>query len=94
MVSSTEPSGIDVFIGPTYDYVWLGVVAAIAVLTFAALVVWFRTRWDRPWDAGLTLLAIVVVPVLGPAAFLVSRGRRPVGAHPAPPTPGPRGPQS
>ena len=67
-----------------YDLVWSVVALTVLVLTFAALVVWFRTRWDRPWEAGLTLLAIVVVPILGPVAFLVSRGRRPVDARPGP----------
>lgn len=61
-----------------YDLIWsAGALVAVA-LTLAALVVWFRTRWEQTWEAVLTLLVIVVVPVLGPAAFLASRGRRPV----------------
>lgn len=60
-----------------YDLIWSVVALAALALTFAALFVWFRTRWDRFWEAGLTLLVIVVVPVLGPLAFLASRGRRP-----------------
>jgi hypothetical protein len=61
-----------------YDLIWsAGALVAVA-LTLAALVVWFRTRWEQAWEAVLTLLVIVVVPVLGPAAFLASRGRRPV----------------
>jgi glucan phosphoethanolaminetransferase (alkaline phosphatase superfamily) len=71
--------------GISYDLTWLVLVLVFLGLTFAALLVWFRTRWDRPWEAGLTLLAIVVVPVLGPAAFLASRGRRPLGDRPDPP---------
>lgn len=66
----------------SYDLIWSVPALAALVLTFAALVVWFRTRWDRPWQAGLTLLAIVVVPIIGPAAFLASRGRRPLGDRP------------
>jgi hypothetical protein len=66
------------FLGPQYDLIWsAGALVAVA-LTFAALVVWFRTRWDRASEAALTLLVILLVPVLGPAAFLASRGRRPV----------------
>ncbi|MEV0949820.1 hypothetical protein [Promicromonospora sp. NPDC050249] len=61
-----------------YDLIWsAGALVAVA-LTLAALVVWFRTRWEQTWEAVLTLLVIVLVPLLGPAAFLASRGRRPV----------------
>jgi len=57
----------------SYDLIWsIGALGVLAV-TFAALFVWFRARWERSWEAGLTLLAIVVVPVLGPLAFLASR---------------------
>lgn len=66
------------FLGPMYDLIWsAGALAAVA-LTLAALVVWFRTPWEQAWEAVLTLLVIVLVPVLGSAAFLASRGRRPV----------------
>jgi hypothetical protein len=66
------------FLGPQYDLIWsAGALVAVA-LTLAALVVWFRTRWEQAWEAVLTLLVILLVPVLGPAAFLASRGRRPV----------------
>ena len=61
-----------------YDLIWsAGALVAVA-LTLAALVVWFRTGWEQAWEAVLTLLVIILVPVLGPAAFLASRGRRPV----------------
>jgi hypothetical protein len=66
------------FLGPQYDLIWsAGALVAVA-LTLAALVVWSRTSWERTSEAVLTLLVIVAVPVLGPAAFLASRGRRPV----------------
>jgi hypothetical protein len=61
-----------------YDLIWsAGALVAVA-LTLAALVVWFRTRWERTGEAVLTLLVIVLLPILGPAAFLASRGRRQV----------------
>jgi hypothetical protein len=61
-----------------YDLIWsAGALVAVA-LTLAAFVVWFRTGWEQAWEAVLTLLVIVLVPILGPAAFLASRGRRPV----------------
>jgi hypothetical protein len=64
-----------------YDLIWsAGALVAVA-LTLAALVVWFRTRWERTGEAVLTLLVIVLVPILGPAAFLASRGRRQVPAE-------------
>lgn len=66
------------FLGPTYDLIWSACALVAVGLTLAALVVWFRTRWEQAWEAVLSLLVIVVVPVIGPAAFLASRGRRPV----------------
>jgi hypothetical protein len=62
-----------------YDLIWSVPALAALVLTFAALLVWFKAQWGRPWEAGLTLLAIIVVPILGPAAFLASRGGRAAG---------------
>ncbi|MDR7382844.1 hypothetical protein [Promicromonospora iranensis] len=60
-----------------YDLIWtVGALLSLG-LTFAALVVWFRTRWSRTGEAVLTLLVILVVPILGPAAFLTARRRRP-----------------
>ena len=66
------------FLGPQYDLIWSACALVAVALTLAALVVWFRMRWEQAWEAVLTLLVIVAVPVLGPAAFLASRGRRPV----------------
>jgi hypothetical protein len=68
-----------------YDVIWSAGALVGLALTFAALVVWFRARWERTSEAVLTLLVILVVPVLGPLAFLASRGRRPVGARSAAP---------
>jgi hypothetical protein len=66
------------FLGPMYDLIWSAGALVAVGLTLAALVVWFRTGWEQAWEAVLTLLVIILVPVLGPAAFLASRGRRPV----------------
>lgn len=66
------------FLGPQYDLIWSAGASVAVALILAALVVWFRTRWEQAWEAALTLLVILVVPILGPAAFLASRGRRPV----------------
>jgi NhaP-type Na+/H+ or K+/H+ antiporter len=66
------------FLGPMYDLIWSACALVAVGLTLAALVVWFRTRWEQAWEAVLTLLVIVLVPVIGPAAFLASRGRRQV----------------
>lgn len=73
------------FVSSSYDLIWSVLVPAAVVLTFAALFVWFRARWDRPWEAGLALLAIIVVPILGPAAFLASRVGRGAGNRSNPP---------
>lgn len=60
-----------------YDLIWsVGTLVGLA-LTFAALIVWFRTRWERTSEAVLMLLVILVVPILGPAAFLASHRGRP-----------------
>ena len=74
------------FMASPYDLIWSVLALVALALTFAALLVWFRTRWDRFWEAGLALLVIVVVPVLGPLAFLASRGRRPAEAGSAAPS--------
>jgi NhaP-type Na+/H+ or K+/H+ antiporter len=66
------------FLGPMYDLIWSACALVAVGLTLAALVVWFRTRWEQAWEAVLTLLVIVLVPILGSAAFLASRGRRQV----------------
>jgi hypothetical protein len=66
------------FLGPMYDLIWSACALVAVGLTLAALVVWFRTGWEQAWEAVLTLLVIILVPVLGPAAFLASWGRRPV----------------
>lgn len=66
-----------------YDLIWSVGTLVVLALTFAALVVWFRTRWERTGRAILALLVIVVLPVVGPAAFLASRGRRPSVARSA-----------
>lgn len=58
------------FVGPGYDYVW-SVLAVLAVgLLGAGLVRWFR-RGEPDLLALLQLLVIVVVPILGPAAYLL-----------------------
>jgi hypothetical protein len=69
-----------------YDLIWSVAALLVLALTFAALFVWFRTHWDRSWDALLALLVIVVLPVVGPAAFLASRGRRPARGSSVRPT--------
>ena len=78
---STRPDGVDLFAGPQFDIAWLGVVLVVLALTVAALVVWFRTRWDRFWEGALMLIVIIVVPIVGPMLFLVARRRFQVGSR-------------
>ena len=55
-----------------YDVAWSLVALAQVVLVLAALVQWFRAR--ATGEAGLLeLVAVVVVPVLGPLAYLLAR---------------------
>ncbi len=60
-------------VGPWYDYLWT-VIAVIAIaLLGAALNRWFRASQSEV----LALVAIVIVPIIGPAAYLLatSHGR-------------------
>jgi hypothetical protein len=80
-MTPTEAEGATMFALSPYDLIWsIGALLSLGLI-FAALVVWFRTGWGRTSEAVLTLLVILVVPILGPAAFLVTRRRRP--AEPA-----------
>jgi hypothetical protein len=57
---------------PVYDIAFSAVVLAQLALLLAALVQWFRAR--STGEAGaLELVAIVLVPVLGPVAYLLAR---------------------
>jgi hypothetical protein len=62
----------DLLLPAAYDIAWSVVALAQVALVLAALVQWFRAR--PTGEAGpLDLVAIVVVPVLGPLAYLLSR---------------------
>lgn len=60
----------------TYDLVWSILLVPIIVLTFLALRAWF---WARPPVLlGLVQgLVIVLIPVLGPIAYLVATADEP-----------------
>ncbi|HEY0189303.1 MAG TPA: hypothetical protein VGC67_17585 [Cellulomonas sp.] len=64
----------------SFDLAWTVLVAGGALLLLAALVVW-GVRGREPGGTLTELLLIVLVPVLGPAGYLlgelVRRGRRP-----------------
>lgn len=52
-----------------YDVLWSVAAVGHVVLLAVALTVWFRVRRDRS-DGALELLVILVVPVVGAAAYL------------------------
>lgn len=62
----------DLLMPPAYDVVWSVVVLAQLVLLGMALVRWFRARTGGGGGL-LELLAIVLVPVLGPATYLLAQ---------------------
>lgn len=55
-----------------YDIAWAVLAVAGVAALFAALVVWFRDE-RRGGAKPLSLAVIVLLPVLGPTAYLVSR---------------------
>ena len=77
MTATTD--GVDLLVPAAYDVVWSLVVVAHVVLLVAALVQWSRARAARApqGDGLLDVLVIVLVPVLGPAAYLIGRRRAP-----------------
>jgi uncharacterized membrane protein YhaH (DUF805 family) len=73
---------------PGYDVLWTGAVVLLLGLLVAALALWVRRR--RAGRASLVELALLlVVPVVGPAGYLIGeavalRARRDVPAGPRP----------
>ncbi len=60
-----------------YDIAWTVMAVAALVLTGFALVLWFREHRNG-WHGLLDVAVIVLVPVLGALAYLISRrGPRP-----------------
>lgn len=61
-----------------YDVLWTVTTLVLLALLLAALVVWVRTRQGSGTRALGELALIVLVPVLGPAAYLAGAwsGRR------------------
>lgn len=59
-----------------YDVVWTVVTLGGLALLVVALRLWFRDGASSRDGALLEILVIVLVPVLGPVAYLLSRGRR------------------
>ncbi|WNB84669.1 hypothetical protein [Cellulomonas sp. ATA003] len=64
--------GTSVFLPAAYDVAWSLVVLGHAVLLLIALVQWFRAR-GTPAGGVLDVLVIVLVPLIGPAAYLIGR---------------------
>ena len=65
-------SGAELFVPAGYDVLWSVVALVQVVLLATALTVWFRARHDRGGGL-LDVLVILLVPVLGPAAYLAGR---------------------
>ncbi|NHT19263.1 PLDc N-terminal domain-containing protein [Cellulomonas sp. IC4_254] len=64
-----EVAGWRLMIPAGYDVLWTAVVLLLLGLTVAALLVWARRR-ESASSALAHLVLILVVPVLGPAAYL------------------------
>lgn len=69
--------GVELFVPAGYDVMWSVAILAPLVLLGIALTVWFRDRHhlERGLFGGgvLDVLVILLVPVLGPAAYLIGR---------------------
>ncbi|MDT0166322.1 hypothetical protein Q9R32_12235 [Actinotalea sp. AC32] len=72
MTAATDVEGIELLVPAGYDVLWSAVVLANLVLLGAALVVWSRARVGGGGGL-LDVLVIVLVPFLGPAAYLTGR---------------------
>ncbi len=71
-MTPTASSEFNPILPTNYDVLW-GLAAALgAALFIVALVVWFADRSDTPRRV-LDLAALVMIPVVGPAAFLAAR---------------------
>lgn len=68
---------MQLFVPAAYDVLWSVVVLGQVALLATALTVWFRDRHHRAVgviDGGpIDVLVILLVPVLGPAAYLIGR---------------------
>jgi hypothetical protein len=69
-------TGYNPLLPATYDVVWTVVLLSGLVLLAVTLRLWFRDGSSARDGAVLELLAIVLVPVLGPLAYLLIRSRR------------------
>ena len=72
-----EVEGWRLLIPASYDVLWTAVVVVLVAVTAAALLVWSRRR-ESVSRALVDLALILLVPVLGPAAYLAGalRDRR------------------
>ena len=84
MRDGDEVEGWRLLVPAAYDVLWTGTVLLLLALLAAALAVWVRRR--RVGRASLVeLVLVLVVPVIGPAGYLVGeavarRARRAVPA--------------
>jgi hypothetical protein len=62
-----------IMVPPLYDVIWSTFALASVVLLLAALVRWGRDRHAVGGLGVLWLLILLFVPVVGPAAYLVTR---------------------
>ncbi|WP_278235636.1 hypothetical protein [Isoptericola sp. AK164] len=75
-------------LGPWYDVVWSVLALTALVLFVTSVVLWARTVFATAPRQLLWLAVIVLLPVLGPVAFLLGR---PAGPR-SPASPAPRAP--
>ena len=73
----TAVDGADVILPASYDLIWSVTAAAGLALLIWALIRWARTQFTSGTVALLWLALILMLPVLGPAAFLLSSPGRP-----------------
>lgn len=73
-----QVEGWRLMVPATYDVLWTATTVVLVGLLLAALVVWVRTRQGSGSRALGELALIVLVPVLGPVAYLLGAwaGRR------------------
>lgn len=69
MGARDDVEGWSLMVPATYDVLWTATVLLLVALTVGALLVWARRR-ESASNALVHLALILVVPVLGPAAYL------------------------
>ncbi|MBW0254650.1 PLDc N-terminal domain-containing protein [Cellulomonas sp. PS-H5] len=69
MGARDDVEGWSLMVPAAYDVLWTATVLLLVALTVGALLVWARRR-ESASNALVHLALILVVPVLGPAAYL------------------------